>query len=315
MIKITSFYPFSYLLRVIQEFYEDKAVIKIKSLIAKREFEFEYKEATKITYKKIPSGDQQSFGLILNGIAAFSFIFFSNYIYANPILLLFTQSLFVIGVILFFTSYIKHRTILLTGENNKYLTSIRITRKNTNLIKEVIELVKNKSEILEETYSEKIFPEEEPVFELIEYDVLDYLSVSTVRFYKNELIGFQKNIIEENATNVSYIRLNGRVYRGKQRSDSWDSALFMTIMFSLIVANFYSVFDILPRKAFLFISAISGVFLVFLFLLGFARWEYIGLYDKNNKMVFWTWVNKSNKNKIEEIIEFIQSKIPAENKV
>jgi hypothetical protein len=315
MIKITSFFLFSNFARVTQEFHEDKASIKIKTLIAKREFEFEYKEVTKITSKKIPYGNQQSFGLILNGIVLFGFAIFPKFLYANPILLQVVRVLFVIGVILLLTSYIKRKVIFFIGKDNRILTSIRTTRKNQNLIKEVIELVKNKSENLEEILCEKTFPKTDPIFELIEHDMLDYLRISLVRFYENELIGLQKSIIEESTTNVRYVQLNGRVYRGKHRKDSWDSAFFVTLMFLCIIVNFYSVFNVLSRTAFLFISAIPGTALVIFFFLIFVRWEYIGLYDTTNKMVYWTWVTKSNREQVEKIIEFILSKIPAENKV
>jgi len=46
----------------------------------------------------------------------------------------------------------------------------------------------------------------------------------------------------------------------------------------------------------------------------FVKQEAIGLYDTKGNVEYWTWVNKLNKENVEEIIKFIQSRIPAENK-
>jgi len=48
MIKITSFYPFQNFMRITQDFYEDKAVVEIKSLTLEHEYEFEYKDVFRI---------------------------------------------------------------------------------------------------------------------------------------------------------------------------------------------------------------------------------------------------------------------------
>ena len=48
MIKTTSFYPFMNFLSITQEFYEEKAVVRIKSIKHEREYEFAYKDIEEI---------------------------------------------------------------------------------------------------------------------------------------------------------------------------------------------------------------------------------------------------------------------------
>jgi hypothetical protein len=50
-------------------------------------------------------------------------------------------------------------------------------------------------------------------------------------------------------------------------------------------------------------------------LFGLIKRENIGLYNKHGRVIYWTPVNRKNKDKIEKIIEFIQSKIPTEEKM
>jgi len=50
-------------------------------------------------------------------------------------------------------------------------------------------------------------------------------------------------------------------------------------------------------------------FLVISFLLGYVKRPIVGFYDKEDRIAYWMWINQSNKEKIEEIIQFIQSRI------
>ena len=58
MIKISSLYPFSNFLRVTQEFHDDKANVKMKSLTLEREFDFSYGEINEISYENQANGNQ-----------------------------------------------------------------------------------------------------------------------------------------------------------------------------------------------------------------------------------------------------------------
>ena len=54
--------------------------------------------------------------------------------------------------------------------------------------------------------------------------------------------------------------------------------------------------------------------LVISLLLLLIKQDIVGLYDKNGRIAYWAYVNKKGKEKFEKIIEFVQSRIPAENK-
>src|SRR5437867_1207393 len=109
MITITSFYPFRNLLRITQEFYEDKALVRMRSLTLEREFEFSYAEVNEISYVNQANGSQTMFGFEALAFIGIILIVCSKIIYARPWLILLTQSSYVLAVIIFLTGFIKNR--------------------------------------------------------------------------------------------------------------------------------------------------------------------------------------------------------------
>src|SRR5688572_11377162 len=107
MIKITSFYPFRNLLRVTQEFREDKVIVSMKSLTFENDFDFEYKEVGEISDAFYANGNQMDFSYGLLAITAFTLPLFYDFIYAHPMLLRIEQALIVTGVLLYITGFKK----------------------------------------------------------------------------------------------------------------------------------------------------------------------------------------------------------------
>jgi hypothetical protein len=312
MIKITSFFPFSNLLRVTQEFYEDKAVVKMKSLTFEREFEFKYSELGEISDAYYISESQNHFGFWLFGFTAFAFSIANNLIQANLILLRTAQTLYICGFLLYATSFIKSWYIIFSGKNDNFLTRIKQTRGNQDLILKVIETIKNKSENIQEYSSTNPFPEEHK-FEHISYDDLN-TKKTIERFYENEIVGFQKYLGGENVYSIKYSLLSGKVYRGKEGSDIWGFVLTAFVFLISIISGLIFGFDVYPSISLIYIIISLIVILLISFILKFIKRETIGLYDMNDNVKYWTWVTKSNKEKLEDIIEYVQSRIPAGNK-
>jgi hypothetical protein len=312
MIKITSFYPFRNFLRITQEFYEDKAVVKIRSLTVEREFEFKYSDVSAISSENIASSDQMIFGFRLLALVSFVLVFFGEPLATNLILLRIVKISYVIAVMLFMTGFIKNNILFFFDNDRKGVTYAKATQKNRGSISKIIESIKGKAGIAEEFLFKKPFPERHSAIELVQYDIPKYFSKTTTRFYDDELIELNNSFVEDSVSKIKYNQLSGEIYRGKESNDGWDSAFWVTLVFSGIIGGFYVAFGGISGKVILWILGALAVLLIIFIILRFTKQEIVGFYDRNNRVVYWTWVNKSNKDKIEEIIEFVKSRIPAD---
>jgi hypothetical protein len=52
--------------------------------------------------------------------------------------------------------------------------------------------------------------------------------------------------------------------------------------------------------------------LIISWFLRFVKREVFGFYNKNGQIEYWAYVNRRDKEKVEKIIEFVKSRIPAE---
>ncbi len=319
MIKFTSFYPFSNFMRVTQEFYEDNAVVKIKSLTSEHEFEFEYKDVVEISDTFIVSGSQNNFSFWLLCFVSSMITIFHKEIYNYIFLVRMAQILYVSALILYTTSFIKSWHINFTDKNDNFLTSIKQTRYNHNLIEQVVEKIKNTSKNIREILVTNPFPEGESAFEHITYEDLN-TKKTIERFYENEVVSLIKGISGECVYTIKYSQLNGKTYHGKVGDDSWGMTLTISTLIISTVSGFFFGFrvDLSLGLAYLYTTAVLfGILLIITvnsFALIFVKQEVVGLYDMNGNIVYRLQMNRTNKKKIEEIIKYIQSKIPAENK-
>ena len=124
MIKITSFYPFQNLLRVTQEFYEDKAVVKGKSLSYEHEYEFEYKDVEKISDSFSANMDQIGFSMSLLTLTFIGLSVFDSQVLAHPIWLRIGQVVYILGLALVLLGFKKTRYIYLIDKQDKVRTTI-----------------------------------------------------------------------------------------------------------------------------------------------------------------------------------------------
>ncbi len=313
MIKLTSFYPFENLLRVTQEFHEDKAIVKMKSLTFERDFEFNYKDVSEISDAFLISSSQNFFSFWLLAGTAFVLSLFCNLIYANLILLRLIHIIYICAALLHVTSFIKSWYVYFTDKNDNLLTRVKQTRHNQDLILKIVEMIKSKSENIQEISSANPFPEAKPSFEHIEYDIPN-IKKTTERFYENEILGFQKNLSGEYVFSIRYSRLNGKIYRGKESNNIWGWVLTLFVLIISIISGFSLGFRVNLGMVYLYIIYILLAILAISFILKFVKREAIGLYDINGNVAHSIWVNQYNREKLEEIIKYAQSKVPTENK-
>jgi len=315
MIKITSFYPFRSFLRVTQEFHEDKAIVKMKSLTFEREFEFEYKNVGEISDSFHTNNSQMNFGFWLLFFTGITLAIFCSFIYAHPILLRIEQLLYVCGLLLYFTGFKKSWWIYFSDMNEKALTYTKQTSQNRDLIPQAIEIIRSKSENLEEISAANPFLNEQPAFEHVAYNFSNWMK-TTDRFYEHEIIGFQKSIFEESAYKIKYSHLSGKIHREKSSDEIWGWVLTIVTLLVSIIGGFYFGFGIFLRIPisfnYLYTMLAFVTLLLISLLFGFVKREVIGFYNKNGIVEYWTHLNRTNKANFERIIEFVQSKIPAE---
>jgi hypothetical protein len=316
MIEIKSFYPFLNWSRVTQEFYEDKAIVKWRSLTIEHEFEFEYKDVVEITNSVGSDGSQNSFGFRTIILTPFGLGLLSFWGATHSILLQLLQTFYLCGLVLYITSF-KKSWLKFYDKNDNRLITIKQTSQNRELVPQIIEMIKTKSNDLKEISATDPFPEKPAAFELARYDISE-LATTTERFYENEIIGFQKDLFQESVYRISYDRLSPKVFRGKKSLQIEGWALTCWMLFNSSLVGIYFALGLRVEKHFLLIAwyiflAVQGAFIISL-PFNLIKRNTIGLYDKNGHVAYWTFSDKKNKDKIERIIEFIQSKIPTEEK-
>jgi len=313
MIKITSFYPFQNLLRVTQEFYEDKIVVNVKSLTFDNSKEINYKDVREISDGF--TAQKGNFGFILIAITGFSLSIFHNWLYGNPFWFRVAQIIFVIGIALYISRYVKSWYIYLSDKNGNILTTIHQTHKNRNLVEQAIDTIRLKSESADEISSANPFPSVLPVFEYVYTDISN-LKKTVDKFYDTELIGFEKGIYGEYAYKIRYNELNGDVYRARTNIEIWCVILEWCYMAIVIAFGIFYGFHLpIEFRTILNISYVAAAIFAISWLLRFVKREVFALYGRNGEIKYWAYINKSDKEKIKRIIEFIKSKIPEENKV
>jgi hypothetical protein len=312
MIKISSFYPFAGLLSVTQEFHEEKAFVKMKSLTYEHDSEFDYKDVGGISDGFYANSSQCNFGFWLLLVMGFILSVFCNSLYANPILLRIGQILYVCGLLLYITGFKKSWWIYISDRHDNTLTYVKLTRKNHDLMLQVIETIKNGSGNMQEITAADPFPAKTPAFEHVYYDIPKMKKI-TDRFYENEIIGFEKGIFLESVYNIKYSQLSGKFDQAKWGSDILEFSFSITLPIIATIGGFNYGFGIelgIPFPPSLrYLQATLFVLSLMSWPLGFLKREVIRFYGKDENIAYWTYVNRNNKEKVEEIIRFVQSKI------
>jgi len=313
IIKLTIFYPFSNFLRVTQEFYEDKAVIKSNSLKSEYEFEFKYEDVGEISDGFLAPRDQKSFGFLIIAITGMLLYIFCTWLYENLFWLRIGQLIFIAGLILYAISFIRNWYIFIFDKNGNIQTRIKQNNQNKDLILQIIEKIKLKSSTVEELTILNPFLSNLHVFEH-KYLRFSDLKNTTDRFYENEIVGIEKSIDEETLYRIKFNELNGEVFRGKTSNDLWTFvAPLMCLIYAILLGlrfgfgiNFYiPVLHIFYMLMTVFVISV---------LLSYIKREIFGFYGKNGQIEYWAYINKNEKEKVEKIIEYVKSRIPEENK-
>jgi hypothetical protein len=317
MIKITSYFPFQNLLKVTKEFHEDKAIVKTKSLTFESEFEFEYKDVVEVIDAFKSEYSQVEFGFWLLAISSFLSAVFRAFVYAHPPLLRIEQTLYIFGLLTFITAFKRTWRVYLLDVSGNTLVAIKQTRQNRDLVPQIIEKIRGKTEHLKGYTTANPFPADEFLFEHVVYD-LPNLSKTTDRFYKDEITGYRQSPFGESMYNVQYDHLSGKIFHGKYANALAGWLLTISTLFMSIFGGFVFGF-VLPYHIDIpipFWYPILGLFILSLISLPLSliKRQVVGLYNKNGNIEYSLYVNHRDEHAVEKIIAYVQSKTPTENK-
>jgi len=254
-----------------------------------------------------------SFIVVLLVNAAFlGFIFWGM---TNSITAIAEKLATIFALLLIIPAFRKYEYYLFFGINKNPLLGVKVSAKNKKTMLEAVNLVKQKAEIINESYFDGPLPSASPVFQFTEFDFADFLSKSEVRIYEDKIIDVEKSLVEEATTTIKYDELNGQTKLVKTINHNWDNVwcnwLFFvgmvtgstTILFGEQIGA-HHLFSLYLR---LFIGGIA--LLIPLFLLRYIKSDVLIFYDKQDNDAFWTRVNLTNREKLFQIVEFVKNKI------
>jgi hypothetical protein len=186
---------------------------------------------------------------------------------------------------------------------------VKITPSNHKLALRAFSLITKKVKNILEISPYKSPPKAKPSYEIFEYDIAIGIR-SAAKFYKDKFIVIKQGLSYEEAFEVNYSELNGKILQIKRTNKDWFEASFTATTFGVsLLATTFFIFLIPTNKM---IGWIILGFMVLLFLpsvLSLIKEEAVGFYDKQDKLVYVARITKSNREKIGETVQFIQSKI------
>jgi hypothetical protein len=311
MIKIMSFYPLRNLGKVTQEFYDDKAVITSKSLNYEGQSEFSYSDVGEINYNFHSHTEERLFGFFTIFLSSLISSLFWEWLYNHTFWLKVVQIAFLGGTVIYIVSYIKHWYVRIINKNGVFLTGFWENRRNKNLILDAIEKIKAKSVDVEETSSADPFPTSSPVFEH-SYFTFSSIENTDDKFYDEKIIGLQKGIYREQSYKIKYDDLSGKIHRGKESDGFQWTAFEWCFLILLTISTLRLSFGVQFGESRLYVIYALGIIVAASWLLAFIKREVFGFYNKTGQIEYWAYVNRRDKEKVEKIIEFVKSRIPAE---
>jgi hypothetical protein len=315
MLKISLFFPLDNLARWSWEFYEDKMIVKTKSLTVDYENEIQYDIIKVIRSRKWADLEWLSTSFVVVIIISVIKIVLNKFDINGPIIDLLEKSGMLFALVIMLPSFGKHEHYSFLDAEKNYLTTIKVNNKNRQSLLEAIKLIKRQTEITSETYVNSLLPETPPNFHLTEYDLPDYLNKAQIFFYEDRLISVEKNLVDELTLEIKYDELNGKVKVARLGNNSWNSVWCHWLYFVCIVGILITVF--FPAQVqghyellYAFIGSLAPLFP--LYLLKFVKREMIIFQDKKDNGIFWMVRNSANREKLQQIVEFIQSKVTLE---
>lgn len=317
MIQINSFIPTDNFTRRIWEFHEDKIVIKTKSLTVDVEKEVKYEKIKFIESRKSANLYWIWISFFIFGILSITTLGIDYFGERNAIVDSIEKVVAFFALLLIFPSFRKHEYLYFIDEEKNYSTNIKIDNdKKRAQIAEAISLIKQRTNIIAEAYLSDSLPEENPTFEIVEFDFPDFLNKSTTRFYEDRIIETYKSLTKESVRITKYDEFNGITKTAKLGNDNWNYVWSYWLIFVCIASLSASIFfsEQVGGNPF-YVKFVFGGFalLIPMFFLKYIKTEYLIFYDKNDDGILGIGINKRNQEKLNQIAEFVKSKVESLN--
>jgi hypothetical protein len=313
MIRISNFQISSNFSRLVYEFYDEKMIIKGKSLTLEAEREINYKKIKVIQKRTVLDLRWWWVPLVVSLVVVCIYIIFDYPFQNNPTIYFTEKAVFIFGIALSTPAFRKIEYCSFLDEDRNAIVSIRVNKSNRKALEEAINLIKQKAEIISETYLTNPSAGIPPKFEIIYYDFPDYLNKSIARFYDDRIIDVEKSLVGDLVTEVKYSELSGKTQVIKVRNDSWGNVWGSWFKFAVITSATLDLF--LPSRLTLGLGLLIGgsILVIPTFFLGYLKNEVLVFYNHNNEIIYWIRRNWGNQKLLDQIIELIQSKVSPSN--
>jgi len=316
MIRINSFTPVDNFTRRSWEFHGDQIVVKTKSLTFDYENEIMYEKIKSIRSKRMADLSWLWASIVtvmLLGLVMWSLNLFdvsiSNFSVIRKIVVIF-------ALVMILPALRKYEYYSFLDAEKSFLTTVRVNDKSRSLILDAIKLMKEKTEIISETYFTETFPSTQSFFQYDELDFPDFLNKAQVRFYEDRLIAVENSLVEKRTTVIKYDEFSGKTKIVKMANDRWDNVwlywLFFMCITGLSMITFFGK-QMIGNDLLLYVFYGGFGLLIPLFFFRYIKSEILIFYDKQDNGIFWMKVNTANRKKLNQIAEFIESKVESQN--
>lgn len=315
MIKISSFSPLQNFSRWVWEFYDDKLVIKTKSITMDYDRDVKYEKIKSIQNKRTLELGwlRVSFTyIVLLGLISLGLDYFCI---TNPIIEAGKKIAVILALMPIIPAFGRNEYYSFLDKDNNLLATVRVNKKNKQTLLEAIQLIKQKTKITSETYFDDSLPSTPPVFQFTEFDFADFLNISKVSVYEDRIIDVEKSLAEEVTTVIRYDELSGETKFAKIGNEKWVFVWSYWLYFVCVTGISVSILFAEQIKGnYLFLNLFFGglVLIIPLFFLQYIKSEILIFHDKQDNGIFWTRVNSANREKLNHIVEFIKGKLVSE---
>jgi hypothetical protein len=317
MIRINSFSIKDNFAQRTWEFQEKNIIARTKSLTIEFEREISYEKIGVIQSRKIRDMNWLCVAFIIIGTFYIGRIALNYFGLINSTFLFIEKVGLIAGLALIIPIFRKHEEYLFLDTDRNLQMTIRVGSTEQETLQEAINLIKQKTEIISETFPDDLLPNTLPLFEIIELNFLDFMSKSTARFYDDRIIDVEKSLEEETTTEIRYDELSGKTQIIKTGNNGWECVWPYLLMFTFIANRTVTIFfsqQIMGNRLYSWVILGGLILVIPLILLKYIKKELLVFYNKNDEIIFWTRRNSANQKKLDQIVEFIQKTISIQNK-
>jgi hypothetical protein len=312
MIDFATYDPIPFLLKTTFEFDDNKVKIKGKSLTTETETEIDYDRVACLDFQEIGDATLSSFGFFTIIITTFVFVILSvSHLIDQNDLVVYTLGRIasIVGIASYAWAYKTNLYCLLRNTEDEFLGGIKITPGNQKQVFKALSLITQKIKKIKEISPFKPLPRAKPNYQIMEHNTAKGIKFTTM-FYKDKLIVIRNSLFSKSSYEANYSELNGKMFRIKRLSKDWfEAGLTSMTLGSCLMFMAYFIF-LLPANKLILQGCLGLMAILFSpSLLSLIKEEFVGFYDKQDKLVYAARITSKNRETIEHVIQFVQSRI------